>query len=280
MDHLQPPFSDLTPEERGFVAGAALVETAAGFERLSAPTKEHCENAWRALRSLGRADRARALAALIADARAPVPEGIDLVHPSWIRETLADEPSDLVAAIAEGLPANVTEAACALLRERGEDPGSVVARALLAEALAEVRRFVLAPVAALLGPPSGPQGADLGKRSPAETLDEITRLGVRTIALSLVGAPREVRARAMAALGEPWAAEIATVATTDADKPERERARRLVAEASRSSSDTASERARAVGLLALAEALRAEGRGSCALVAGRLPSVLGRTLLS
>jgi hypothetical protein len=126
--------------------------------------------------------------------------------------------------------------------------------------------------------PDGPLGVDLVARPQPDLLVELTRRGARTLGESLAGAPLELRARAMAAAGSPWASEIASAAVST-HAPARDRARTLVARASRFPDSTAEARLRALGALSVASLLARESPRSLAAVAGRLPPELARLLL-
>jgi hypothetical protein len=125
--------------------------------------------------------------------------------------------------------------------------------------------------------PDGPLGIDLAGRP--DLVVELTRRGARTLGESLAGAPLELRARAMAAAGAPWAAEIAAAAVSSQAEA-RDRARTLVARAARIPESTPETRLRALGVLSVAVPLARESPRSLAAVAARLPAELSRLLLS
>jgi hypothetical protein len=271
-----PELVQLTPELRGLVVGLALLRATATAADSVVGVGDAVAAAGRALSELPREQRAAALAELAREA--VVPANLEAVHPSWIADALAGEPSGLVLALAEGAPLPVRQAAEALVRSRGEDPQAINPWSLGGAAWADLLRLLLAPVEALTVAPSGPLGQTLAALSEAELLDELARWGARTLGLSLVGAPLAARARAMASAGMKWAAEIAAGAS--ADVAGRDRARSLVARAAVGEGGDAVERLRAVGVVALGGALALEGSGSVARVAGRLPVGMGRALIA
>jgi hypothetical protein len=262
----------LSPEERGFVAGLcrlgaekpAVDRALAGAEAL---------RAWLALRDQPHAQRVTALGDLLRDALAPLPLALAELHPSWMLETLAAEPSGLALALAEGTPVEGLVA-----HPAGE--GSEVAWPLDPETRFELRRLAFVSLEPLAAEPAGPLGRELAALDGELLEREVCRLGARTVGTSLAGSPLELRARAMASTGAPWSVEIAAAAARPTDPAARERARQLVARAAGMPALTSGHRLRAVGLLTLGPLLAAEGAGSALRVAGRLPVELGRALLA
>src|SRR4051812_37810884 len=91
-----PEVEVLPPVERGFVLGLALAGAApAAAARLAGPGGERCARALGALAAAAPDTRAGELEELRREALAPVPAGIERVHPGWIRRALADEPADV-----------------------------------------------------------------------------------------------------------------------------------------------------------------------------------------
>jgi hypothetical protein len=260
--------TSLTPDERGLVAGAlalgaekAAVDRVLGGERAAA--------AWAAVRDLARDQRAVALAELLRELLAPLPSGIEALHPSWLAGALAGEPAGLAAALrGTGQGAG-----------QSDDGGAGAPWSLDLDARAQLARAVFGALEPLTEDPAGPLGAALRDLEPAALLAEVTRRGAQALGVSLAGAPLELRARAMASAGPPWADEVAAAAAQPADTAAREAARELVARAAAVPATTPADRLCAVGLLALAPLLAAEGPGSLRRVAGRLPAELGRRLL-
>jgi hypothetical protein len=266
-----PPPS-LTTEQRGFLlALAALGAEKPGFDR--ALGGEVLRGAWLALAAVGRDRRATALAEWTAEVAVPLAPRIAALDPSWALEALADEPVGLALALAEGAPELV-----AALAERTSAPEAPWP--LEPRARTELQKLIFGSLEALTVEATGPLGARLGDLDLGELLVELARWGARTVGTSLAGAPLELRARAMATAGAPWSSEIAAAAARPTTPPIRDHARALVAQASAQRTPTPLHRLRAVGLLALAPALSAEGTASALRVAGRLPVELGRALLA
>jgi hypothetical protein len=281
----------LIPEERGLVAGLALL--AAGGEAArrvvgAGDQGARALGAWKALQAMGREQRAAALAELVRDVRTPLPARIEELHPSWLELVLTGEPPGLARAVVAGLPVGFKLAVEAWIRREAPAAHPSTVWALEPAALADVQRLLLGPLQVLTVDASGPLGTGLAAREAAELLAEVARRGARTLGTSLAGAPLPVRARTMAQAGAPWAEEIAAAASAAADDTDqRDRARDLVVAAAAMQPPpapgtpeiTPEERLRAVGVLVLARELAAEGPASVARVAGRLPFDLGRALL-
>ena len=239
-----------------------------------------------ALASLGagpRAARASTLAALIALVRAPVPAGIERVHPGWLRERLLPESTALIRAVLgvagdrDGLPAEVRRIAQEILTERGEASPQGVA--ISAAGAAELRRRLFGSLVPLAeqGAPAGPEAAPLMTLSFAALEEVIEARGAETLGVSLRGAPPAVVARAAANLSGRLARVLLDAAAQPGPADTREAARRMVAK-------VATERpvnlAAHLGARALAVALEPEGSDAVLAVAQRLPPALGRRLLA
>jgi len=98
-------FNELHAEERGLQLGLSLQATGdAALSRLASSRRQACRNAWQALRALSRSDRAAVLAEWIVEARSPFPPGMERLHPSWLAEAIAREPTELWPALLCGLP--------------------------------------------------------------------------------------------------------------------------------------------------------------------------------
>jgi hypothetical protein len=269
----------LGPEERGLVAGLQLMGV--GPRALSALIEgETSQGSLGALQGVTRQRRAELLAILMKEIAAPLPARFVELHPSWVEAVVADELVEerpaLVRAVLLSLPVPFRLAGEAGLRRGTAEPP---AGALDPAALADLQRILLAPLAALLVDPAGPQGARLAAQPLGELLAEVAREGARTLGYSLAGAPLALRAQAMARVGPAWSAEIATAAAAPIADTQRDRARALVSAAAPAEGSSPDRRLQTVGVLALAGPLAAEGQGSLARVAGRLPFDLGRVLL-
>ncbi len=235
-----------------------------------------------ALESLGagpRAARASTLAELIALVRAPVPAGIERVHPGWLRERLAPESSAVIRAVLgaagdrDRLPPELVRAAQELLTERGEASQGV---AISSAGAAELRRRVFAGLVPLAGPgaPSGPEATRLLTLSFAALTEALEALGAETLGVSLRGAPPPTIARAAASLGGRLARTLLDAAAQAGPPAAREAARRLVA---RGAAEKPVDLAAHLGTRALAVALTGD---EALAVAQRLPPALGRRLLA
>jgi hypothetical protein len=265
---------NLSPEERGFVAGLAwLTAEKPAVDRALA--RDEVRQAWSALAELTHDQRVTALAALLREAVTAVPSGLTDLHPSWLLETLAAEPTGLALALAEGTPAG--RPLVELARSRGQE---VTPWPLDPEVRFELRRLAFVSLEPLTVAAAGPLGRELAALDEAGLERELCRWGARTVGTSLAGAPLELRARAMASAGAPWSVELAGAAARPTDPAGRERARQQVSRAATVPALTSQHRLRAVGLLTLAPRLSAEGAGSALRVAGRLPVDLGRALLA
>jgi hypothetical protein len=263
-DETDPRLVDLAPEERAFVGVLQILDAEPALGVFAGPRAKTLAGALDALRELPHGSRANVVAAMLQDVANPVAWVADL-HPSWAALVGEGEPPELVQVVLATLPGPFGRAA-------QEVPA-------VTPVLADLQRALLTPLAALAVAADGPAGAALAAR--ADLVDHLTREGARTLGRSLVGAPPAVRARAMAGAGPPWADEIAAVGE-GAEPETRARARDLVARAAAAPAEGASavDRLAMVGVLATAPLLAAEGPGSLARVAGRLPLPLGRLLLS
>lgn len=188
----------LSAEDRGCLLGASLLglEDPAGLS-VSA-------EAWAALRSLPKAERAALLAAWMAELQAPFPAGLERLHPSWVAEALANEPEDLWPALLMGLPNAAQVRACFPGKSIPEADG----QAWHLDAVTEMQRQVFAGLAPLCVSPSGPLGARLCRLSCEELLTEVDRREASELRYELIreGAASllAVVGRLPAARGRPW----------------------------------------------------------------------------
>jgi hypothetical protein len=270
----------LAADERGLALGLLIGAggvNAAG--RLAGPGADRCRAALETLATLSEEARVAEGAALAAALEAPVPDGIEHMHPGWIRRALEAEPSELLRAVTRGMPAEVRRVADELLAARGEAPRE---RARLPEGpgLAGVRRTLFAGLAPM--PTAGgrdlPRARALCALTSAALIDEIDRRGATTLGAALAGAPDAVVARAAAGAGEPFARIVLAAAKSPSVPEERARARALLAELP--ASEAARGAVRAAGLRAVAREVAAEGGAAVAAVAQRLPPALGDVLLA
>jgi hypothetical protein len=279
---VHPAVAALPIAEKGLVLGALLARMPpqSFATRFVGASGERGRRALEALAAESRSARAATLAELIALCRAPVPAGIERIHPGWLRERLATESAAVVRAVADGMPAEVRRVADEALAERGERPGDAgLPIAAGAAGAAELRRHAFAglvPMADLGGPP-GPIAAPLMSLPLAAVAEAIEARGAEALGISLRGAPPAVVGRAAASLGERLAPVLLDAAARPGATEERDGARRLV---ERVAAERPADLAANLGARALARALVSEGRDATQAVAQRLPPALGRRLLA
>jgi hypothetical protein len=266
----------LSMEERGFVLGTLLAGRGEGPAALAGGPS--CQAALSALAVQPRSLRASAMADLLALLRAPVPAGIERVHPGWLRERLEREPSPVLRAITDELPVEVRRVAAELLVARGE-PGNGPPLAHPPGRVIELRRAVFADLVPLTGPagPAGPEAQRLMELSFAAVEEAIEMRGAATMGASLRGALAPVVAQAAAGLGGRLGRALLSAAREAGPPEERDRARLLVSTAA---GEDWAPLAMRLGLRALAVVLAAEGGDAAAAVGQRLPPPLGRRLIA
>lgn len=283
---VHPAVAALPLEEKGLVLGALLSRLAPeeAARRFEGPTGLRCQGALEALAGETRAGRASALAALLALVRAPVPEGIEWVHPGWLRQRLAPEPTAVIRAVCDGLRGEVRRVAEQILLERGDDP-SRAPPVVDPAGLAELRRAIFAALVPLSGPAIPPDSSaqPLLGLSWAGLDEAIERRGAQTLGRSLQGAQAALIARAAAGLGRGLAPVLleaaAESATAEGAGEAREEARRLVAATAAESAGDA-DRAWNLGARSLAAELAGEGTAAVLAIAQRLPPERGRRWLA
>jgi hypothetical protein len=170
-------FNELHAEERGLLLGLSLQAMGdAALSRLASSRRQACRDAWQALRTLSRSDRAALLADWIVEARAPFPPGMERLHPSWLAEAIAGEPAELWPALLCGLPGRqAVEPLLELVHRDGaitpdDEPWPP-------ESVAELQRCVFGRLAPLCVGPAGPVGARLCRLGCEELLTEIAGRG-------------------------------------------------------------------------------------------------------
>jgi hypothetical protein len=270
----------LATDERGFVLGVLASGGEAGAAgHLAAPGRDRCAAALAALARLPEEGRASERAALGSALAAAVPEGLEEVHPGWIRRALEGETSDLVRAVARGLPPAARGVAAELLAARGEtfDAASAIPEG---PALADVRRGLLAGLAPMprASGPGLPIARALCALQSGALIAELDGRGAAALGLALAGAPADVVARAAAAAGETHAPAVLAGARRAATDDARAEARALVASVAGSASSR--DAVRAVGVRAVARDVAPEGVAALAAVAQRLPPSVGAALLA
>ena len=276
---MHPAVASLSLEEKGLVLGAALAHTpVAELEaRLGGAAGARCAAALAALSDEARPARAAAMAALTALVRAPVPGGVERIHPEWLRERFERETSPVVRAVAAGLPPEVRAVAGDVLRARGED-----ARVPHREADAGAAALQRATFAGLVpldgaGGPASPIARELAALAPDDLARTVSTRGAETLGRSLRGAPAAVAARAAASVGESLAAVVLEAARAEGEPAARDRAREIVAAAGAAATG---EAAFAIGAHAIVALLESEGGAAVMAVAQRLPRAPGRRLLA
>jgi len=265
------------PEARGiFLSLVALGAEESVLEGLD----DQRRAMWQDLLSEKGGPRAGILAQWRAEAASTLPQGLDRLHPSWIVAALEGEPVYIIQCVLPNLPEclrawvlgmPVMGCAGTCASEEIEICPVAIRR--------EIERMAFGWLAPLCACDCGPLAESLRSLAFDELLSEVTRRGARTVGQSLSGSAPALRARAMAAAGDPWAqilGDASSESTSDADR------KIAMAHASTRLPDSArtpSERLLHIGLAALKSELAAENPGSVHGVAGRLPVALGRTLV-
>ncbi len=265
-------------EERGFVLGTLLARRSAAEALGLMPVGDaRWRGALEAVLGLPRSIRAGTTAELIGLAQAPLPDGLERVHPGWLRERLVPEPSPVVRLVTDGLAVEVRRVAAEVLAERGDSRTPLVDCA--GSGVVLLRRAVFAGLVPLAGPaaPAGPEARAFLDLSFAAVEEAVELRGAATLGSSLRGAPAAVVAQAAAGLGGRLARALLEAAAHPGPPDERSRARILVSAAA---SELSPPLAMRLGLRALALALAAESPDAPAAVAQRLPPPLGRRLLA
>lgn len=278
---MHPVVAALPFEEKGLVLGALLARMSpeAASARFGGDTGARCRTALEAIGAEPRAGRAAALAALLALVRAPVPAGLERIHPGWLRERFVSESSAVIRAVTDGMPVEVRRVAHEVLAERAEDPNGP-APTLATAGLAGLRRNLFAGLVPIAGPghPAASGVHGLLALSFAALEETIELRGAETIGTSLQGAPSTVVARAAAGLGGRQARVVLDAATRPGPIEAREAARRLVG-ATASEKPADANLAWDLGARALAAELAAEGTAALLAVAQRMPPERGRRWL-
>lgn len=266
------------PESRGIVLSLLAVGAdASALERLDEKRRLVCIEAWRKLQC--EAERGRILAAWRTEAASAVPRGLDRLHPSWIVAALAGEPAPIVRMVLAELPEPLRAQVRSSLA--GEDPrladGSDACSLAVKREVLQVAFGWLAPLCESDG---GPVAESLCALAFDDLLTDVLGRGARAVGQSLVGAAPALRARAMAAAGEPWAQVIGKASAENVSDADRKTAMAHANTPMPDAARTPSDRLLHIGLAALKSELVAEHAGSIFRVAGRLPASLGRPLIN
>jgi hypothetical protein len=235
---------------------------------------------WRDLHALDEQSRARTVAAWRAEAASALPDGLARLHPSWIEAALAGERSDVLTLIRAGVSGPLRALVEKLVREHPDGLRAIDADGEVPQEIGrDIARLAFGWLAPLCEGKGGPLAQKLCNLELEELLAEVTRLGARAVGRSLAGAAPALRARAMAAAGEPWAQLIGAASSAAVSPEERAAAAAFANTRIPASASTPSERLLHIGLAVLKSDLAAETDGSLYRVAGRLPAPLGRVVL-
>jgi hypothetical protein len=276
----------LSPVAAGCVLTLALGGDPGGDAQVGAlvgPDAAACRAALAALAAMDRPERTRAIAGLLRQARAPVPDGIENVHPGWLRAALESEVTPLLRAIVAGLPPEVGAVAREIIAARGDGDAAAETPSIADAPLADLRRAAFAMLVPMprrtdAEPAGAPSWLRLAVLPFPALLAEIERRGATTLGTSLAGAPPAVAARAAASAGGALGAVVLEATRGSPAGDEREQARALVAAAARVAEANVGSTT-IVGLLALASELAA-APGAAQVIAQRMPPRLGRIMLS
>lgn len=267
----------LIPEECGLLWAlfhAGLDERVLG--QLEKNSRDRCQAGYRALAELPAEEREAELATWQSEACAACPPGLDRLHPSWIKEAIRHEPLVLIRPFLQGLPTSVQCHVDAYFAQEAEESGtSSELPGLDPRRGREILRFLLNPLEAFLSDAIGPLASELRALAFDQLILRIMHHGAETVGRSLSGAPLAIRAKAMAALGKPWAALVGEHSSEKLSADERTAALNHTMAAIPSSATSAEDRLFHIGLSVLKEPLFKEGVESLFSVAGRLPHSLG-----
>ena len=234
---------------------------------------------WQELLGANETARAQVLSEWRAEATNTLPRGLERLHSSWIVAALEGEPAHLLRIVLPELPESL-RSVLAIPGIVGD--GSLSAGQIKACSVAnkrEVERIAFGWLAPLCESDCGPLAESLCGLAFDALLLEVTRRGARTVGQSLAGAPPALRARAMAAAGEPWAKVLGEASAETSSDADRKIAMAHANTRIPDSARTPSERLLYVGLAVLKSELVAEHAGSLYRVAGRLPALLGRPMI-
>jgi len=240
----------LDPDEKGILLGLSIVEDGeCAIVRLDEKRRNICSKAWSVLGQEGGGARAEILAGWRQEAESGLSDDVHALDPSWIEACVEGESQAIGRAV----------------RELDMRPNR------------ELERAAFAWLAPLWQRTIGPRAEALCNLPASDLIVEVKRLGATVVGRSLAGAPRELRARAMAAAGEPWAQAIGDASGSAISESERHSARAIAMAAL--TADSKEDCLISIGLAALRLDLPLDGPGSIFRVAGRLPARLGRRLI-
>jgi hypothetical protein len=277
----EPDTGAVDPEACGILL--SLFAMGAGestLEQLDEKRRAVCAKGWQDLLVLSEAERSRLLAEWRAEAACPLPRGLERLHPSWIVAALDGEPAHIFRLVLPDLPESLRAAVLgrpAIAGAALQPAEEIAARPVATKR--EVERVAFGWLAPLCESDCGPLAESLLALAFDELLSEATRRGARAVGQSLAGAAPALRARAMAAAGEPWAQVIGAASAEGVSDGDRKIALAHANERIPDSARTPCERLLHIGLAVLKSDLAAEHPGSVYRVAGRLPAALGRPLI-
>jgi hypothetical protein len=247
------------------------------LERLHEKHRAVCARVWQDWLGANEAARAQVLSEWWAEAANTLPRGLHRLHPSWIIASLEGEPAHLLYIMLPDLPESLRATVLAMPGIAGADllPATLCPVAIKRE----VERVAFGWLAPLCESDCGPLAESLSGLAFDDLLSEVTRRGARTVGQSLARAAPSLRARAMAAAGEPWAQAIGEGARETLSGADRKIAMAFAHTRISDSARTPSERLLHIGLATLKSELAADHAGSLYRVAGRLPLSLGRPMI-
>lgn len=247
------------------------------LEPLDEKQRAVCVVAWQELLAMNETTRAQVLSEWRAEAMSTLPRGLNRLHPSWIGAALEGEPAHLLRLVLPNLPESLRATVLAMPGVAGA--GALPATLCSVASKREIERVAFGWLAPLCESDGGPLADRLCELAFDDLLSEVTRRGARTVGQSLAGAAPSLRARAMAAAGEPWAQAIGEGARETLSGADRKIAMAFAHTRIPDSACTPGERLMHVGLATLKSELAADHAGSLYRVAGRLPSTLGRSMI-
>lgn len=250
------------------------------LERLDEKRRGVCAKAWQALLVATEAERGRRLAEWRAEAESALPRGLEHLHPSWIVAALENEPIHILRIVLSGLPESLRAIVLGVpaFAWLASPPAEKTTRCP-DSTKREVERLAFGWLAPLCESDGGPLAESLAGLDFAELLAGVTQRGARAVGQSLAGAAPALRARAMAAAGEPWAQVIGAASAEGVSDGERKIAMAHANARIPDSARTPGERLLHIGLAVLKSDLAAEHPGSVYRVAGHLPAALGRPMI-
>lgn len=263
----------LSGETKGVLLAFVVLDAGeSACAALAVSERELISGAWQALGRLRKSERDGLFADWRAEAASLLPAGFEELHPSWIEDALVAEPPYLIELLHDAVPGVFRPVLDKLLTPSISlaSPGALAA---------DVAHLAFGHLAPLCGGELGPLAASLTALPVDGLLNEVTRMGARTLGHSLAGSDAAVRSRAMAMAGPPWAGVIGQALGEAISDDERRASAAHVVGPVDTAACTPSERLLHIGLRVLKVALSEEGPGALARVAGRLPVGLGRRLL-